>query len=207
MLPGRQAAEHPGPGVTWRGHKRLLSVELEMPPRAAILRLHGSAGITEIAALRVALESLVRQNVPTIVLDLSDLHYVASIAVSAVAAGICQASADRNRIRLAAPSPGVLDVLTKSRVNACVHVYPSVAAAMGSPSSPEGCGDGGIRQHDSTYGLKKDKRLPLPISVACDNGETATAVPVRTARKGILKRLAARIAGHAPRRVALPRSA
>jgi anti-anti-sigma factor len=193
--------------VTWRGRKRLLSVELETPPRAAILRLHGSAGITEIAALRVALESLVRQNVPTIVLDLSDLHYVASIAVSAIAAGICRASGVRNRIRFAAPLPGVCDVLAKSRVNACVHVYPSVAAAMGSPSPPEARGDGGIRQQDGISGLKKEKGLPLPISVACDNGETPTAVPVRTAREGILKRLAARIAGQAPRRVALPRSA
>jgi anti-anti-sigma factor len=179
----------------WHGRKRLLEVELETHPAAVVLRLHGSAGITEAEALRVALESLIQQGTARIVVDLSDVHYVASIAASAVAAGICRANAAGDRVRLAAPSAGVRDVLSRSRISECLRIYPSVAAAMGSglsshgPAGPaQGRGRSAAREAEHT-------RLSVRIPVAFGVQERVAHVPVSKGRGNVLKRLVARILG------------
>jgi anti-anti-sigma factor len=189
----------------WRGRRRLLEVRLETNAEVAILRLHGSAGITEAAALRAALESLVRQRTPTIVVDLSDLHYVACAAAAAVAAGLCRSDSDRDRIRLAAPSAEVLDVLTRSRVSECVRIYPSVAAAVRSdPTSggPAAAGAGDRRgiPHETTG-------HSVRIVVHTEAEEPAAPVLVRKDRRGVLERLAARLFGTKPSAACVPQVA
>jgi anti-anti-sigma factor len=189
----REGARDGGAGVSWRGRKRLLEVELEVHGRSAVLRLHGSAGITEVAALRVVLDSLLRQGASAIVLDLSDLHYVAAAAASAIAAGICGRRPGGERIRLAAPSPSVLDVLIRSRVGGCVAIYPSVAAAMETTSSPEDPGRVGAGRGDGIRHGRKGRKLPIRIPVAYEAVEPILAVPVRKHPGSAWRRLAAGI--------------
>ena len=191
----REITDAMGSRAMWHGRKRLLEVELETHPGAAILRLHGSAGITEAEALRVALESLIRQGVPRIVVDLSDVHYVACIAASAVAAGICRATSAGDRVRLAAPSIGVRDVLSRSRISECLRIYPSVAAAMDSGLSSHGPTGPAPGQGRSTAREAEHTRLSVRIPVAFGAGERVVHVPVSKGRGGALRRLVARFLG------------
>ena len=191
----REITDAMGSRAMWHGRKRLLEVELETHPGAAILRLHGSAGITEAEALRVALESLIRQGVPRIVVDLSDVHYVACIAASAVAAGICRATSAGDRVRLAAPSIGVRDVLSRSRISECLRIYPCVAAAMDSGLSSHGPTGPAPGQGRSTAREAEHTRLSVRIPVAFGAGERVVHVPVSKGRGGALRRLVARFLG------------
>ena len=177
-------------GAVWRGHKRLMEVELETLPQAVVLRIRGSAGITEAKALRVALGSLLHQKPQAIVIDMSGLHYVASVAVSAVAAGLCRTASDRDRIRLAAPSTSVLDVLTRTRVTACVRVFPSVAAALAAGQSTGGPAGPGTRQAGRISKRRRKASLSARIPVTFDPQERSMAVPIGKAREGVPGRLA-----------------
>lgn len=183
-----------GSRAMWHGRKRLLEIELETHPGAAILRLHGSAGITEAEALRVALESLVHQGAARIVVDLSDVHYVASLAASAVVAGICRATSAGDRVRLAAPSVGVREVLSRSRISQCLRIYPSVAAAMDSgPFShgPTGPARGQGRTATEAEHARDSVRIPVSFGVE----ERVVHVAVSKGRGGALRRLVARFLG------------
>ena len=185
-------------GAVWRGHKRLMEVELETLAQAAVLRIRGSAGITEAKALRVALGSLLHQGLRAIVIDMSGLHYVASVAVSAVAAGLCRTASDRVRIRLAAPSAGVLDVLTRTRVSECVRVFPSVAAALAAGPSAGGPAGPGARQARRTSKRRRKTSLSARIPVTFDPQERGMAVPVGKARENVPGRLASYVLDDAP---------
>jgi anti-anti-sigma factor len=170
-----------------------LEVELEIRPGIAFLRLHGSAGVTEAAAVRVALENLVRQGIGAIVVDLGDLHYVASVAIAAIAAGICRAKADRDRVRLAAPSADVRDILTRSRAARCMRIFPSVDAAAAAVSSLSDRTAPGPRQDQA--GSREKAAHPTRIAVHGDAQERPASVRVRIGRGGALKRLEARLLG------------
>jgi len=178
--------------TTWRGRKRLLEVELEAHPHAAVVRLHGSAGIAEAEALRLALEGLIRQGVPMIVVDLGDLQYVASIAISAVTAGICRTSACLDRIRLAAPSASVLELLRSSRVTDSLRVYPTVAAAIRPDASPADPEPPSGRQRGGPAGPSRGTGPSVRIPVASCAEESVVPVPVRQGQGGVPDRLAAR---------------
>jgi anti-anti-sigma factor len=194
---GRRTARH--------GRRRLLEVELETHAEVAILRLRGSAGITEAQAIRVALESLVREGIPTIVVDLGDLHYMASAAVAAVAAGFCRTDSDPSRIRLAAPSSEVLDVLTRSRVSECVRIYPSVATAIQSDPSSGGPAAPGPGDRQSIP--RERTGHSVCIAVHAEAEELVARVPVRKDRRGVLERLVARLFRVEPSGARVPRVA
>lgn len=185
----RQSVGRAGGRASWHAPKRLLVVELDIGPRIAFLRLHGSAGIAEAAAVRHALRKLFRQGVERIVIDLRDLHYVASVAVAAVAAGLCRAEAHRHRVRLAVASAAVRHVLTGSRLTRWIRVYPSAAAAMSGGSSPTGPARPG-RQQDR--GGSENRAGPTRrIPVHGEAQEPLSPVPVRIARRSAPKRLEA----------------
>jgi anti-anti-sigma factor len=177
---------------------------METRPDGTVLRLHGSAGVTEAQSLGIAIGSLVHQQVRRIVLDLSDLHYVASVAISAVAAGICRGRARPGQVRLAAPSPSVREVLARSRVMDWVGIYASVDSAMELPGPPEGAANG--RRRDERV-VRAAKRHGKRVPVARDAGEAA--VPVRvTRREGtLLKRFAACVLGKGSPAAPLPQRA
>jgi anti-anti-sigma factor len=193
--------------VSWRGRKHLLEVQLEIHGRSAVLRLHGSVGITEAAALRVALDNLIHRGASAIVLDLSGLHYVAPVAASAIVADTRSAKLGGERIRLASPSPGVLDVLIRIGVSACVAIYPSVAAAMETASVPGAPGWISTRRSSSTGRRRKRTELPIRIPVTYEAMEPILAVPVRKHLGSARRRLVARIVWEVLTGGALPRPA
>jgi anti-anti-sigma regulatory factor len=169
-------------------------VDVEALPRAAVVRLHGSAGITEILALRDSLGALVARRIPVIVVDLSDLPYVTALAVSAVVAGTSRAHPGRDEIRLVVASARVLGVLARTRVAGSVRVCTSVAAALqwNSPSEdPSGDGSEGKAAASSTG----QSGPMVRISVTGSAESVAVPVPVTKGRGGVLEQLTARFAG------------
>jgi anti-anti-sigma factor len=193
-----------GERVSRFGRSQGLRVKLERRSQALVLRLRGRAGIAEAGMLRAALQRLLRLDVPLIVVDLNDLQYATSLAVSAVAAGAWRCDASR-RVRLAGPSASVRRVLLASRAIDRRQIYPSVGAALGSaPAGRTVAGRPGPADDDDSDGRGEE---PLLIRVARDAADESVPVPVRRLRRGMPQRLEGRLAATVSFCARLPQSA
>jgi len=132
-----------------------------------------------------------------IVLDLSGLDYVASVAVAAVAAGACRTDADGDRVRLAALAPRVLTLLANSRLSDCVRAYPSVAAAAEPGPGPKGSlGPGSWEADDpGRSGRREGRSVRIPVTF--DDDGPIMPVPIKKGRGGLIDRPARRAVGKA----------
>ena len=107
-----------------------LTIEVQRRPGGAVVRLVGSAGMTEAQPLRSRLEMLAAEMLPLIVLDLSELDFIGSAGLAAVLYARRKGLGRPGRIRLAAPQAAVLKVLQRARLTELLPIYPSVQRAM-----------------------------------------------------------------------------
>ena len=93
-----------------------------------ILSLHGQLDIDTATVLVDALEDLHQRDVSRIVVDLAGVHFCDSTGLSALVVGYHRATRAGGYLRLAAPTPFLLRVLTVVGIRDTVPVYRSVAA-------------------------------------------------------------------------------
>ena len=109
---------------------RQLGIEVYCRRRGVVVRLAGSAEMTEADRLRDRLEDLADQGVPRIVLDLSDVDFIGSPGLSAIVHGYLSARDRQGDLRLAAPQPAVLEVLRRARLTRLFPIYDSAEEAL-----------------------------------------------------------------------------
>jgi len=108
-----------------------LRVTLRRFPHVAVVELSGSAEMGEVESLRKLLAAVAEERIRTLVLDLSDLSFIASPGIAAMVGCHLRLRHHRGQIRLVAPQPAVLGVLERSRMTDLFGVYVSIEQALG----------------------------------------------------------------------------
>ena len=107
-----------------------LRITMRRFPHVAVVKLCGSAEMGEVESLRKLLGTVAEEHVQTIVLDLSDLSFIGSPGIAAMACCHLRIRRYHAQIRIADPQPAVLDVLERIRLTDLFPVYASVEQAL-----------------------------------------------------------------------------
>lgn len=94
-----------------RTKRRRLRAIVRIKGAVATVKLEGSGGVLETAAVRQTLQTLADQGVMRLLADLSELDYAGSLAVGAVLAGFVKSCPSRFRIELISSGPAVNEAL------------------------------------------------------------------------------------------------
>ena len=108
-----------------------LDIRIERRGRAVIVRLAGSAAMTETDRLQKCLVDLAAEEFPLTVLDLHDLSFIGSAGLAAIVYGHLKNRHHGGQIRLAALQAKVLEIFEKTRLTKLFDVYASTDEAMG----------------------------------------------------------------------------
>jgi anti-sigma B factor antagonist len=97
---------------------------------AVVVRLAGEAGVVEVPRLQLPFMRLVVRRAPLVVLDLSELTYISSLALGAVVALRRNLGHFGGRVMIAAALPRVSGVLETTRLHTLFGVYATVEEAL-----------------------------------------------------------------------------
>jgi len=100
----------------------------------AVLELRGSLEVLEADRVREELETLAADEVPVMVLDLSDLTFVGSAGLAAIVHGHLKNRHHGGQIRLCCVQPAVREVLERTRLTKLFPIYSSVAQSLSAPA-------------------------------------------------------------------------
>ena len=104
-------------------------MHMEEADTYALVRISGSAGMTEADTIRDALERLAEKQYPSVILDLSGMTFICSMGLGALITGHLKSRHHNGRIKLVGPQPPVRRLLETTRLNKLFPVYQSVQAA------------------------------------------------------------------------------
>ena len=107
-----------------------MKIGVERHEGCAVVKLRGSADMTEEEPLRTELEALAKEQLPLVVLDLAELDFIGSAALSAIVYGHLKSRHHQGQIRLACPQPAVLDVVRRTRLTSLFPVFDTLEQAM-----------------------------------------------------------------------------
>ena len=116
-------AEHP--------HSKL-TLDVRKVGSAMVVRVCGSADISESEKLLRKLEELAADRIPVVVLDLSDMDFICSQGLGAIITGHLKSRHHNGEIRLVNPQPAVRDLLETTRLTKLFPIFPSVDQAVAS---------------------------------------------------------------------------
>ena len=108
-----------------------LSIDVGSHGQAVLVRLAGSADMDQADALRGALRRVAQGEPNLLVLDLSGLTFICSMALGAMVEAHVSSRHHHGQVRLVNPPPEILKVLVTTRLNSLMPVYPSVEEAVG----------------------------------------------------------------------------
>jgi anti-sigma B factor antagonist len=98
--------------------------------RSAVLKISGSVSITEADPLREQIEQLVAEQVPVIVLDISEMDFICSLGLGAIISGHLKCRHHCGQIKIVRPSPAVRELLETTRLTKLFGLYDSVEDAL-----------------------------------------------------------------------------
>jgi len=101
----------------------------QAPDGVGVVTLRGQLDIDTAPDLSAGLDQLLRQPVPRIVVHLGELTFCDSIGLSALAMASNQCARAGGFLRLSAPSPFLMRVLSMVELTPTLPVYASVAGA------------------------------------------------------------------------------
>lgn len=107
-----------------------LTISVEKVPLATIVRLKGSAALGAITELDAALNRIAADRPMLVVMDLSGVDFLASLAMGQFVALHKSLKYHGGRMVLAGPSGNVLDALHLARLGSLIPILPSVDAAL-----------------------------------------------------------------------------
>ncbi len=105
-------------------------MEVRQDGPAAVIRIRGSAGMTEAERLRTELEALALRKTPTIVLDLTEMDFISSMGLGAIINGHLKCRHHNGRVVLVNPQASVRRLLETTRLTKLFSVHESVAQAL-----------------------------------------------------------------------------
>jgi anti-anti-sigma factor len=107
-----------------------LTFDVKRSPRAAVVRISGSASMNEADKLRERLETLAGEKFPLVVLDLSGLDFICSLGLGAIILMHLKNRHHDGQIRLVAPQPAVQELLETTRLTKLFPIFPTVEQAV-----------------------------------------------------------------------------
>jgi len=112
-----------------------LHIEAERGADRVIAKVRGSATMDTCDRLREGLSELVREAVPLMVLDLSELDFICSDGLGVLISAYHECRRRGGQVRLASPTPPILRLLDITKLGKVLPIFPSVEAALGAPLS------------------------------------------------------------------------
>ena len=112
-------------------YQKPLELEIKEMPEATVVRLKGSASMTEAERIRSKLVALAEKRIPTIVLDLAKMDFICSAGLGAIISAHLRSRHHNGQIRLAAPQPAVMRLLETTRLTKLFPVFKDVEEAVG----------------------------------------------------------------------------
>jgi len=108
----------------------ILALEVSEIGPAVVIRLRGSAGLTQADRLRQTLEELCEREVSLIVLELSELEFIGSLGLGAIVYGHLRGRHHGARIHLVSPPPAVREMLETTCLTRLFPVFATVDEAI-----------------------------------------------------------------------------
>ncbi|HUU58151.1 MAG TPA: STAS domain-containing protein [Phycisphaerae bacterium] len=112
------------------GPDKEFKIDVEETGSTAVVRIRGSAGMTQAEPMRRQLEQLAARQVSLIVLDLSQMEFISSLGLGAIITGYLKSRHHNGRIRLVNPRPAVRKLLEMTRLTKLFPIYPTVEQAL-----------------------------------------------------------------------------
>ena len=107
-----------------------LSLEVQAAGEAAVVHFRGTAGMDEAGAIGPVLEQLAARRAPLVVLELSEMDFICSMALGAIISAHLKVRRYDGHVVLVDPQPIVRNLLEKTRLTKLFPIYPSVDAAL-----------------------------------------------------------------------------
>ena len=115
---------------TRRNQPEPLRVELQRGSAYVLVRLVGSATMDCIENLRTQLSSVLAENPPELILDLSQLQFLNSSGLGALVDTHLQYRRQTGTLKLLNPSPPISHLLKLTNLDRLLPVYDSLEAAL-----------------------------------------------------------------------------
>jgi len=107
-----------------------LDVQTIRTPKRVIVRVTGDAGLTNIARLEAELSSVVSERPAVVIVDLTDLTFIASRGMGALMSFHRRMQLQKSVVRVASPQSRVRDALEIARLHTVLEMYDSLEAAL-----------------------------------------------------------------------------
>jgi anti-anti-sigma factor len=107
-----------------------LEVQSLRTPRHVIVRVSGDAGLANLGRLEAELTSVVATHPPLVIIDFTDLMFIASRAMGALMSFQRRMSLQNGQIRVVAPPSRVRDALEIARLHSVLEIFDSLEAAL-----------------------------------------------------------------------------
>lgn len=114
--------------ATHPSHQLLVDITRTGP--TAVVRLTGSAGMSEASRLNDELARLMEQSAETIVLDLAGMDFICSTGLGTLISTYKAMRARGGAFRLASPQPFVLRLLETTRLDRLFDIFPTREEAV-----------------------------------------------------------------------------
>lgn len=115
--------------MTASAHKRL-RLDVSREGDAVVLKVSGSVSISDAERLREQLEALAAEQVPVVVLELSEMDFISSLGLGAIISGHLKCRHHHGQIKLVNPTAAVRELLETTRLTKLFGVFESVEQAL-----------------------------------------------------------------------------
>lgn len=107
-----------------------LQTHFDIQPNACILTLSGNAAATDAGRLDTAIDNAIASRPDLLVVDLSNLSFIGSFAIGALIRLEKSVRAENGTVRLAAPQAQIHTLLTQSRLDQKLPIFPTIESAL-----------------------------------------------------------------------------
>ncbi len=101
-----------------------LTLDVRRGGGKVVVRVEGSAGISEAEEMRSELERLADEQIDVIVLDLEAMDFICSAGLAAIIAAHLRCRHHQGRIQLVNPQPAVRELLETTRLTKLFPILP-----------------------------------------------------------------------------------
>ena len=107
-----------------------LEVQSIRTPKHVIVRVSGDAGLANLGRLEAELTNIVATCPPLVIIDFTDLAFIASRAMGALMSFQRRMSLQKGQVRVVAPPSRVRDALEIARLHSVLEIFDSLEAAL-----------------------------------------------------------------------------
>ena len=117
-------------GAEMQNEQEKMQLNVSMQKDIAVIKVFGSAGMSEAHKLLEKLEELTISKVPVIILDLTGMDFICSLGLGAIISGHLKSRHHKGVIKLVNPQHSVLELLETTRLTKLFPVYNTIEQAM-----------------------------------------------------------------------------